>query len=1305
MADLIINGGETYTDLVAGTGAGADYQVISVMSGAELTDPGKLGDFTVSYGGKVRGYGGVISNGTVKAGGSLANYSQYTTFADITVEAGGSFLLTSARPLLMGRIAIAEGTWIDNPDAFTGTDGAISGVVLNKHILIGNGVTFAAPALNVNNIELHVSDGAKVYDADIAGGRLYVSSNGVASNVTMAQGMCNVYSGGSLVGIDATAATANALRLSSGTYLAGTVKIAAGVWQNNTAAFTGEDGVISGALVRVQDFAIGDGVSFRGIDWRGGGWNFHVSSGAKVYDTVVNSNGRLYVYDGGLVSGGRIEAGRVYVSGGVAEGLKLNTANYIYVYDGGVASDIEVTAGRLTLDSGASAGGVTATGANTLDIGAGACLFGANNITAGAWYNNTAAFTGEDGVISSAVVRMQDFSIGSGAAFRGLSWTGAYNLHISSGAAVYDPSLILNGSMYVYNGGLVSGGTMEAGKVFVSSGGVVESLGLNAANAYVSVYAGGVASNVGIGGNGRVYIYDGGVVSGVKVNTGLLLISSGASAAGIDTTDVTNANALRIDSGACLFGTNIITAGAWYQNAAAFTGENGVISSVQVRVDDLSIGSGVKFSNVTWIGSYGLHVSTGAAVYSPTLNNGGSMYISSGATTDNVIIKNGGMLTLRKYGQAALLAVSASAEVNIDFTDDLGGHGNTDAVITNWGTFNADAKVTVSGLEDGYSYKISDAANSNVILNLAGTAWDIYDDVTVKSGEAFANAFSGKSYDFMNGTTLALGTVTVATETGAAASLTNDDAIAGGRAIKWDSSTGVTSGNVFLAGDMTSGQAWVELDGYNGGAGTTLYGAQGSSFADGTVNINAKSGSLRNLAAGANAGGTVKAVNLTFAGAELDGTGYAGGFGTVKGETNTKIKSGTFTSDFYAGALANYNKTHTTTSAGNITMEIADGTFDGNIYGAASVKTGVLNTSAGSWIHSAGNIELDITSGTATKGDEACIFAGGYAAGHDTADAADRTAVYEAGSVTLTISGGNWGEVKGGRGVFGGAFASDNTKAADWDDPDEGGKGVYAKVGDVNITVIGGTMGNVYGGGWAQKGGKSEVGDVNINIEGGTITNIFGGGCCSISGGSTKAGDVTITVSGGNIDGAIFAKGQGSNDEVGNAEVIFTGNTSFSCDVFGYGYVGGGNSDATLSFTGYTGTFSGKLGGFNGIKFDGATAMMLSTAAGDVSNSAWEFDLTGRADTLAGSSLLTWEEAGSTSFTNVSVKFADDTQAQGGWNIATVVDAFGSTTFDVEVGGELIGANLALDGHIASGEYQDWGFTVEDNVLKFKNLA
>ena len=333
---------------------------------------------------------------------------------------------------------------------------------------------------------------------------------------------------------------------------------------------------------------------------------------------------------------------------------------------------------------------------------------------------------------------------------------------------------------------------------------------------------------------------------------------------------------------------------------------------------------------------------------------------------------------------------------------------------------------------------------------------------------------------------------------------------------------------------------------------------------------------------------------------------------------------------------------------------------------------------------------VNVTGGETKKGNQACLFAGGYATG----TVFSETAVYTTGNISTTISGGTWtsGVTAGGRGVFGGIFASK----------------VTAEAQDVSITINGGTFGNVYGGGWAQKGGTSIVDDVEITIAGGTIANVFGGGTHSKTEGSEGSttqvkGNVTINVLGGSITGEINARGLYENDTVtGNVIVNFTGDQNFACGVNGYGYGSGTENTATLTFDAYTGTFSGKIGGFATITLGDDTAMTLGTAA-DVDNTAWTFDFTDRADTLAGTSFLTWGAESAFSGDTVQVNFTDATQAAAGWSIATA--DFTGATFDLCINDATVVANVAYDTAISGGVWDGWKFTSVDGTLKFAKIA
>ena len=922
--------------------------------------------------------------------------------------------------------------------------------------------------------------------------------------------------------------------------------------------------------------------------------------------------------------------------------------------------------------------------------------------------------------LSSGMV-LEDATVEAGGVLSALAGGTATNLTVEDGASLHmavAPDTVVQGtsagSAFINSDGYLSGYVHEPTsitRIAVSSGGTA--VDITCVEGWINVSKGGLLSSSYVSSTGRLGL-NGGDALDVTVEAGAQFFVTVAEGTNLD---ITSGGKKIVASDGVIDGINADgSANAWYY----ITSGGSAINTVGNNKMWLAVSNGYASNtilrasgNPTGTSRARLDLRSGGVTEDTFIYAGGSMSVSNGqGIASDTHIYQGGILDLA--GKAA----AEGADMHPYAKDTYVHSGGTmlikqNTVVTGELQIESGAKVTLSGnaatldfditdrttadaaLYNNYSL-ISGAANANHTITVSddkadgvyhlagGAAGYSAETAVIKAGETLGNVVAGDSLVVdRTGYTLTLADgelafdVRAIAEAATAGTLDNATILANGdRAAVWSENTLHTGGNVFLAGAMTSGTAYLVLDGYDGGTGTILYGAQGSSFANGKVDIRTKSGSIRNLAAGADKGGKVAAVKLTFAGAELDGTGYAGGFGNVTGKTESLIRTGTIKKDFYAGALA--NRLATATGVGDVAMTIDGGTFSGNIFGASAVKT---DTTVGTGTrHTAGDVTLTVTGGETTKGTQACIFAGGYATGDATGT------VYTVDSVTATISGGSWGEAAGGRGVFGGVMAS----------------GVTAQAGNVNLTVSGGSMGNVYGGGWAQKtNGKSIVGDVNITISGGTIANVFGGGSHSTSGGTTETGDITITVSGGNITGDIYARGQLDGDTTGAANVIFTGAANFGCGAFGYSYVGGTASDATLSFTGYTGEFAGALGGFDSITFTGGTAMKLATAAEDVSNLNWMFDVSTRSTGLAGTAMFDWNAA----------DFAGDTVklnlAAGSTSAWTLVDGAATTVyneFDVLVDGVSQGV-VALDQKIADGDYAGWGFTLEDTLLKFKQLA
>ena len=113
--------------------------------------------------------------------------------------------------------------------------------------------------------------------------------------------------------------------------------------------------------------------------------------------------------------------------------------------------------------------------------------------------------------------------------------------------------------------------------------------------------------------------------------------------------------------------------------------------------------------------------------------------------------------------------------------------------------------------------------------------------------------------------------------------------------------------------------------------------------------------------------------------------------------------------------------------------------------------------------------------------------------------------------------------------------------------------------------------------------------------------------------------------------------------------------------------------------------------------------MTLAADATDVSNSEWKFDVSARAEALAGTALLDWDAADFAGDT-IKLNLADGDGAA--WTLVSGAAATQYGEFDVLVdGSSILDAALALDEKIVGGVWDGWGFTVEDSALKFKNLA
>ena len=339
----------------------------------------------------------------------------------------------------------------------------------------------------------------------------------------------------------------------------------------------------------------------------------------------------------------------------------------------------------------------------------------------------------------------------------------------------------------------------------------------------------------------------------------------------------------------------------------------------------------------------------------------------------------------------------------------------------------------------------------------------------------------------------------------------------------------------------------------------------------------------------------------------VNGYIFGGAYNGNTGDASVKITGGSAQRVYGAG---DYDQAGTYT-AGDITVEIAEGVAIGDRIGAAKVSSGTLTT---------GNVTITSAGDTVSLFGGAQVWYKGSSATHKSVTVnltgEIRDVVYAAGQAMhggwITVENGVTVNVDGGSigsdGLMGGGFAR-----ADISDTDtaggitiSGGTWINFSAGDISaiyggthtyslsgqleavsnitggthIAMTGGTAGNVQGGGYTAWGSKSVIDSTEVNISGGTVLYDVQGGSYVVGGGkdaasgnsSTITGDATVRISGdaviqGNVIGGgwvNWATGTAASTIGGVSTVSVEGGTIHG-DVIGGGVAVAHTYDAASS--------------------------------------------------------------------------------------------------------------------------------------------
>ena len=1059
------------------------------------------------------------------------------------------------------------------------------------------------------------------------------------------------------------------------------------------------------------------------------GGNFYVYSGGTVLDTGV-SGGNFNLYAGGSASGVTLESGGNFFiqSNAVVTGLEQRRGGRInlmvkggaatavtgvnefgeFALSGGVANGFVVySGGEMTVSAGGVVNGVIQEAGGMVNV-----AFSAGDATVVTGTNPHGEFYLSGGVASGFVIYSRGSqTVGRGGAAFGTVLSSAGTQEIQAQGTAYGTVIAGDrGFQRVEEGGAAYG-------TIVSSGGQIT---LN----------GGVVSGTGLHSGGRLLIVSGSAFDVVQQSGGMLDTITVGGAVPVEVTGYGESGRFQVSGGV---GSNLVI----YDGSELFVTDSGVAYDVLMRGGIVYVSSGGTASRAV-IGSGGLLEMQGGVTVAAELLASGSQYVEKGIASGTVV-DSGGFLRISGYGSAVEARIMSGGSVWVS----PGGsalatriESGGKAVLYNGGTA-VDAEIAAGGVLDvrsggtltgtitfdlsgavvsGGAMLMNYAQASGIVLTvvakqtpdegayvLASAAADFAGTVAVSFLNNSFTLAAGESYaDYQSGLVCGLfaeasGNLAF-TVAAAAGSLTETDTCStvtlnvSDQGAKWGDSAMRGASGLITAwqGGSSGGNLFLEIDTLENASDAVVFGGE---FA-GTANFKFTNGAIAALMGGADTGGALNGVNLVVGGGTSAAASlvYGAGRGSVYGDVNVEFKSGATVSTLAGGAVLLATASGGLEVAGDIRVAVSGGTVTGNVIGGHRVNVGDATGTASV----AGSITVEVTGGLLKAGQS--VYGGGFAVGNGSAQG--HNAIEVLGGVNIVWDGGaiDSGAVAG-RGLFGGAFASDSATAL--------------VQGGVNITIGSGTVGNVFGGGWAQDGGSSIVeGDVSITVTGGSVTSIFGGGAHAkehASATSVVNGDVNITVSGGTI-GRIYARGQVDGDSLnGNATVTFTGAADFSTRVSGIGYNRANSTEEGVSllvFSDYSGTFSGSIEAFDSVTVSGETAAVFEAV--QMESTCLVFDLDGRSAASSGAAMLNWDGGELTNQTVVVAVNSLDTLSSSSWSLVELGSGdWAQSGYRLYIN-EVSYGELALGEAVVGGDFDGWQLYVDrgdGNTLKFGILA
>ena len=802
---FVFSGGSVNSTTVNSNGS------LSLLSGgnANNTTVNSSGRFLVSndgnansttvYGQITISSGGYASNVTVltqnnRNEGDIYVYNEGVV-EDVRVEQYGDLYIYSGgtanrlNVCSTGRIIINSGGTITDVNVSSGA--ILDFAVVSDTLIQGvyNGISFEMKDATLSG-----------YSVD-SGNRLYVSSNGLASNIMVnSGGFLFVSSGGKAIEIKENGGYVDEQTGAEVTYARNSFKdrvisnasatVHSGTTANNTTILSGRLTVFSGGMA--------DHTIVNSCGWDQG---LHILSGGTAENTTIESGGSLSISSGGFAIGITVNSeGKLYVSScGVANNTTISSSGELFIFGGGGINSATIdSGGRLCVSSGGLAdnlaisngalieftvapdtllrgtyGGMVFEMKDSLVSGytiVSGCVL---NVSSGGTANQTTVNTGGILVVNSNGY-VSNTSINSGGSlivdFNGI----ANNTQINAGGnlIVYSGGTASNilwtpcvGTVTIVDGAQITFANDFTGVYYGSNNTLIShSIEMNGQNvaseAIMYIMSNGLANNATLGG-GNVYISKGGIANNTVVSEGYLYVSNGAAA---DSTT--------------LYGGGLFISGGRADNTKMNAGtiyinSDGTASSILVNGGNLVVSNGGTADNVT-INKGSISISSGGIANNTTINSGnvvvarlgtanniimsgGSVRVAENGIMNNIIL-SGGTLLISNGGKVNSAVVNSNCTLNVSSggivnstTINEGGYCKLETRDRYWGAsanetiINSDGRLDVSS---GCFAKNVTVNEGGVLFVSSGTAVSIVENggyVEVVRGNASfqPNEFNG----------------------------------------------------------------------------------------------------------------------------------------------------------------------------------------------------------------------------------------------------------------------------------------------------------------------------------------------------------------------------------------------------------------------------------------------------------------------------------------------------------------------------------------------------------------------------------